>query len=815
MNKELKKALQEVQEKMRDADISDFEAILDKHTEIPNFCLLVLLLFSVSEENYIIISSKLTEAEKKVWEAFVGDDVSKPNELNKLEGSPDIIKELLIKALFRNKEKRVTELLNNYTIDLNYQDMDGNTALHAVASSITGLDSIEVGKILSLLDSKINSKEVTFATILNSGDATALHCAAMCDNILMTKWLIDHGMDVSGRNKEGITALDTVADKEFEMDMAIAILDSYHERRKILTSQSIDYQSEDLSILTFKKSLMPKAIKLEHKGLIEKLLTIAPVLDIEEMYQVKEKRYTALQLAAMHDTVEIIAYLLDNNANINAAYGYTALHIAVENGSKGAIELLLNRDADVNVEDREHRTALHIATENGSEDVIQLLLDNNADINAKGISGTLLHSAAASGNTDVMNFFLEHGIHINSRDFEGRTALHIAASRKEAKVIELPRESGINVDAVEREDLYNANAIAFLLESGADINAKNDAGCTALYCAALSGNAGAIKALLDRRADINIVDAFGNTVLHGAARNGNRRAIQLLLDNGAKIDALGKEARMAIHYAAENGHTAAIELLLNRRADINAVDNYRRTALYFALRNNRLDAIKLLLERGANVNARDSNGGTILDHAIFDDRLEVVKLLRERGANVSETALHVAVRNKRLSAFKLLLDHGANVNATDMNGRTALYCAVQEKSLEALRLLLEHGADVYDVNEKHETALQVAVQVAASVAVQHDRLIALQIVAPVAVQHDMSSIVEILLINNVSIAGVTSSDPKIAALLEDAKDPNKLLQEAALLNDIKRVVMALGREVLKLSQVAILKLHSFINAILT
>jgi ankyrin repeat protein len=192
MNEELKKALQEV----RDTDTSDFETILDKPTEIPNFRLLALLLLPVPDKDYKIISSKLPEAESKVLEALKGDDVSK---LNELVNSPDISNALLIKAISLEKWNIATELLNKQTIGLDYQDMDGNTALHF---------------------------------------------AARCDNAIMIKRLIDHGIDVRKRNSQGETALDIAVDN---MDTVLAILDSC-QKKGILIPQSAEYRSKDLNI---------------------------------------------------------------------------------------------------------------------------------------------------------------------------------------------------------------------------------------------------------------------------------------------------------------------------------------------------------------------------------------------------------------------------------------------------------------------------------------------------------------------------------------------------------------------------------------
>jgi ankyrin repeat protein len=246
---------------------------------------------------------------------------------------------------------------------------------------------------------------------------------------------------------------------------------------------------------------------------------------------------------------------------------------------------------------------------------------------------------------------------------------------------------GGGVGAAELAELAEAArwaAARELAAAGADVDAPQADGTTALIWAAHHGEESAIEWLLAAGARPEIVNEYGVSALTEAATVGNADALRLLLANGANPNSAMPEGDTALMLAARSGSVAAVELLLDAGAAIDARDSWHgETALMWAAGENHAGVVRLLLARGADVNAVSTEF-----QWDFVKQTGVASALPRGGL----TALLHAAREDSLESAAILLDHGADPNAADPRGLSALRVAITNNNLDLAALLLERGA---------------------------------------------------------------------------------------------------------------------------
>jgi len=118
-----------------------------------------------------------------------------------------------------------------------------------------------------------------------------------------------------------------------------------------------------------------------------------------------------------------------------------------------------------------------------------------------------------------------------------------------------------------------------------------------------------VQYLIQTGADVNAADKYGRTALIAAAESGSRQVVEALIAAGAKVNATETKASYtALMRAADKNNAAVIEPLIKAGADVNAANTGSTnqgssfTALHFAAQNNSVDAARELIRLGASVN---------------------------------------------------------------------------------------------------------------------------------------------------------------------------------------------------------------------
>lgn len=157
--------------------------------------------------------------------------------------------------------------------------------------------------------------------------------------------------------------------------------------------------------------------------------------------------YTAMHIAAYNDHADVVAFLLDSGAEVNARSkigGFTPLDQALACfNHKDTVPLLLAHGADVNSRADNGMTPLHNSAVRGLKDDADLLIAHGADVYAKDRGGsTPLEMAIQLGRTNVAELLVSHMADVNGRDNGGNTPLYWAKMRGNAKLEELLRQHG-------------------------------------------------------------------------------------------------------------------------------------------------------------------------------------------------------------------------------------------------------------------------------------------------------------------------------------------------------------------------------------
>jgi len=250
-----------------------------------------------------------------------------------------------------------------------------------------------------------------------------------------------------------------------------------------------------------------------------------------------------------------------------------------------------------------------------------------------------------------------------------------------------------------------------LIAQGADVNACNDYGQTALERAARWGNYDAVRLLLDAGADVHHAGRGGGPLLVAVGGGYGDKSIaicRLLLARGADpnglpnhtplvsaLDGLAGEQRGGLHPPGPIGRPEVVRAMLQKRTGTT------------------LSILRMLIRGGADVNheyrcGHLNDSTTPLGAAARVGSVEAMKLLLASGArDLPDYELGMAASSGSAPAVAFLLGRGAKPSAwrSAFNHNTALLEAAEADAPDCIRLLVNAGADVNARDDQGYTVL--------------------------------------------------------------------------------------------------------------
>ena len=317
----------------------------------------------------------------------------------------------------------------------------------------------------------------------------------------------------------------------------------------------------------------------------------------------------------------------------------------------------LARMADPTVFDFETKptqTALIWAVAEGHADVVSELINAGAEIRVTLDSGfTPLLFAVRNGHIDVVKVLLEAGADLNQRVDPHKDWRHRgygAKLRPGASALHVAAENG------------NFELGAYLLDMGADPNAADPIGYTALHAIPTARRVapGDANPPPDLTGSMTSLEFVRDLAAHGADLNASMKAAGMI---NLGIPVLGPTALLA---SAQTADVELIKALVNLGADPLLTDRSNRTALMLAGARTGTEAeivetMEYLLDAGVDIDAVNKNGETAMHAAAYRDRPAPIKLLADRGASIDlwnrpnvhgSTALAIAVGHRGPRSFR-------------------------------------------------------------------------------------------------------------------------------------------------------------------
>ncbi|MFC6287434.1 ankyrin repeat domain-containing protein [Nocardioides sp. GCM10027113] len=369
-----------------------------------------------------------------------------------------------------------------------------------------------------------------------------------------------------------------------------------------------------------------------------------PRLTAAEQAALDEK----LRDAAWANRVRRAAALIERGADVNAKDGtqQSAYLIATSEGYLDLLRLTLERGADVRSRDSFDGTGLIRAAERGHHLVVGELLQAGVERDhVNRLGWTAIHEAVWLGEDtlsyeDTVRVLVAGGVALDLPSVrEGLTPLQMARSRGFTR-LETVLEPALTARRPAEPDAAllraartgDADHAARALRAGADLEARNARGQTALLLAATHDHLAVARLLVALGADPDARDHQQDTPWLVTGVTGSVAMLEALLPADPDLALLNRFGGTSLIPASERGHVGYVRRVLTTGIDVDHVNRLGWTALLEAVilgdgGRDHQRIVRLLLDAGADPSIPDADGVAALEHARARGQDEVARLL--------------------------------------------------------------------------------------------------------------------------------------------------------------------------------------------
>jgi ankyrin repeat protein len=408
---------------------------------------------------------------------------------------------------------------------------------------------------------------------------------------------------------------------------------------------------------------------------------------------------TALHWAAQRNDLETADLLIQAGGNVNASndYGVTPLALACGNSNAEMVEKLLGAGADPNAAKVTGETVLMTCSRTGNPAAVRALLARGADPNASEARGgqTALMWALAAKHAHVAGLLIERGANVNARS-KTKAGLEVAVRYNAGGVADqLPyREprGGFTplLFAAQQGDLESAR---MLLAAGADIHDGAPEDGPALLVASASGHEGLAIFFLEKGADPNAVDGFGMSALHYAMKKGVSALLGIRFDRSYRQQPPNMPELAKALLARGADPNAQVTRGFKMGPDGIPFSMVGATPFFLAAVSADANLMRILAAAGADPRRGPADGATPLIAAAMAACSGTCAYAGANRDNEEEA------RNA-LEAVRVAVEVGADVNAVNSDGQTAMHAAAFTGADAIVQFLADHGGAV-DIRDKN------------------------------------------------------------------------------------------------------------------